>query len=61
MTEHAPLMEKLAVKPALVSFSLDELVVRCPKCRATRTFRLRHGPPDQGACCPSCGQPWRWK
>lgn len=54
------LMEKLAVKPELVRFTLQELVVRCPACRVARRWQLAAERPTSEPRCPGCGCPWRW-
>lgn len=60
MSQHPPLMEQLAVMPVLVSFTLDALVVKCPKCGAPRTYKLASERPSGAPCCTGCGQPWRF-
>ena len=61
MSPHPPLMQKLAQKPVVVSFTFDTLTVRCPDCQAERTWQLRDGPPAREPYCPKCGRPWKWE
>ncbi len=60
MSEHPPLMQQLAVRPIILKFTLDELVVRCPKCQKERTYKLHLSRPGRDSSCPSCGHPWRF-
>ncbi|MGH7375863.1 MAG: hypothetical protein ACREKK_00405 [Candidatus Methylomirabilales bacterium] len=52
--------QELPLRPAVVRFTLEELVVRCPRCRAERRYRCSAERPSSRDYCLECLAPWRW-
>jgi len=61
MSPHPPLTEQtVAVRPRRVFFSLDRLTVKCPACKAEKSYELAREPLPDAPYCPACLVPWTW-
>ena len=59
---HPPDLEhELARRPEVVSFSVISLVVRCPRCKTSYTYRLSAERPVADDYCRACLVPWKWR